>query len=84
MAAIAVVSCAGIVLLSSVLTACSFQQDDTGESLYVRDIAGGLFDTAPVRTVDGPLRLHRDGDAYECSMCHDGYRDDPAIDPLGN
>ncbi len=76
------ISCAGIVLLSSGLSACSFRQDDGGETLYVRDIASGLFDTAPVRTVDGPLRLHRDGDAYECSMCHEGYRDDPAIDPL--
>ena len=84
MVPLGVVSCAGIVLLSSVLTACSRQQDDAGETLYVRDIAGDLFDTAPVRTVDGPLRLHRDGDAYECSMCHDGYRDDPAIDPLVN
>jgi hypothetical protein len=73
-----------LLLPTLVLSACS-QGDDVGaDSLYVRDVSGGIFDASPVRDVSGVLGLHRDGDVYECSMCHDGYRDDPEIDPLGD
>lgn len=65
-----------------VLAGCTGDSEPLSGDLYVRDVSGGLYDTAPVRGEAGPLRLHRDGDAYECSMCHDGFRDDPSIDPL--
>lgn len=72
-----------ILLSSSICVgACSWLNGGETETLYVRDVSGGIFDSTPVRDVSGPLRLHRDGDAYECSECHEGYLDDPEIDPL--
>ena len=73
-----------LVLLLPLLALCCTSSDVEDESLYVRDVSAGVFDTAPVRGEPGPLRLHRDGDVYECSMCHDGYRDDPELDPLAD
>lgn len=75
-------SCALLLAISTSLAACSRSNGTNAEALYERDVSGGIFDTAPVRDVSGPLRLHRDGDAYECSMCHEGYSGDPEIDPL--
>ncbi len=31
------------------------------------------YSVEPVRGERGPLRLHMDGDEYECSACHDGF-----------
>jgi hypothetical protein len=45
-------------------------------TLYKRDVSGGLSDIAPVRGPVRPLRLHRDGDEYECTTCHDGFPGD--------
>lgn len=50
--------------------------DEAPQQLYVRDVSNGIHDIAPVRGERGPLRLHRDGDEYECSMCHDGFEGD--------
>lgn len=36
----------------------------------------GIHDITPLRGERGPLRLHQDGDVYECSMCHDGFEGD--------
>lgn len=40
---------------------------------YVRDMSEGIHDTLPVRGIRGPLALHIDGDAYECTMCHEVF-----------
>ncbi len=41
--------------------------------LYKRDVSAGLYDITPVRGAVRPLRLHRDGDEYECTACHDSF-----------
>ena len=41
--------------------------------LYQRDVSAGLSDTTPVRGPLRSLRLHRDGDEFECTTCHDGF-----------
>ena len=54
----------------------------TGDAVYVRAVSEGIHETSPVRGEPGPLRLHRDGDEYECSACHDGFsgmRQDEAL-----
>lgn len=67
-----------IALLLCGLVGCSrpdLSQDETA-GLYVRDVSGGLHDTTPVRGERDPLGLHRDGEVYECSMCHEGFEGD--------
>jgi len=64
---------AGAVVLSSCPEALKFPVPDT---LYKRDVSGGLFDITPVRGAVRPLRLHRDGDEYECTTCHDTFAGD--------
>ena len=62
-----------------VLAAASCHEDPEAKAppaLYERDVSGGIHDTTPIRGERGPLRLHRDGDAYECSMCHEGFAGD--------
>jgi len=39
--------------------------------LYARDVSPGIHETTPIRGERGPLRLHMDGDAFECSFCHE-------------
>jgi len=50
--------------------------------LYKRDVSGGLYDIVPVRGPVRPLRLHRDGDAFECTTCHDGFEGDHTEEAL--
>lgn len=69
---------------SMCLSACFRSDEIDPDTLYARDTLSEVFDVSPVRTITGKLRLHRDGEAYECSMCHDGYRNDPDVDPLGD
>lgn len=65
------------VLLAAVaicaLSSCS-APDGSPDALYERDLSDGIHDTSPVYPLKGTLSLHRDGDAYECTMCHDEYR----------
>ena len=56
--------------------------DPDAAPLYERDMSEGIFDTAPVRGERGPLMLRRDGDEYECSMCHDGFEGDLGAEAL--
>lgn len=44
--------------------------------LFKRDVSGGIHDIAPVRSVPAELALHRDGDAFACSSCHEGFDGD--------
>lgn len=61
-------------ILLGVVTACSSPDPDgPARPLYRRDMARGVFSTAPVRGERGPLQLHSDGDAFACTMCHDGF-----------
>lgn len=53
-----------------------------GVNLYERDVSGGIHDIAPIRGERGPLGLHRDGDVYECTMCHDEFAGDLSADAL--
>lgn len=58
---------------------CSCSGDPGASStarLYERDVTAGIHDVTPLRGERGPLRLHVDGDAYECSGCHDGFTGD--------
>lgn len=70
----------------TLLAACAFRcapgEVPPDTSLFVRDVSSGLFDTAPVRGDLRPLRLHLDGDEYECSMCHDGFDSASQTDSL--
>lgn len=51
--------------------------------LYVRDVSKGIYDTEPLRGERGPLRLHMDGDEYECSFCHEeGFVGDKSKEAL--
>ncbi len=53
---------------------CGHSANDSGEvesPLYVRPVAGNLFDTAPIRGALRPLRNRRSGFAYRCSECHE-------------
>ncbi len=51
--------------------------------LYVRDVSQGIYDTTPIRGERGPLRLHMDGDAFECSFCHEeGFTGDLSEEAL--
>lgn len=52
------------------------------EGLYVRDVSESIHDLDPVRGERGPLRLHMDGDEYECSMCHDEFTGESQEDAL--
>ncbi len=59
------------IALVSVLCSCPRASEvSPGVDVYVRDVSGGIHETTPVRGVRGPLALHRDGDGYECTMCH--------------
>lgn len=51
-------------------------------SMYTRDTSGGLYDIMPVRGAIRPLRLHRDGEEFECTDCHDGFVGDKAEEAL--
>lgn len=53
-----------------------------GEPLYSRDLSGGLHNTAPPRGETRELALLRDGDAFSCSICHDGFSEDSGSAPL--
>ena len=66
---------AGAWLLAALvgLVSCSGGPASSAAPLYQRDLSAGLYDIAPVRGAVRPLRLHRDGDAYECTTCHDGF-----------
>lgn len=72
--------CALIILsLTLIVGMCSCSQspgDIARKEIYVRDISEGLHDTLPVRGIPGPLSLHRDGDTYECTMCHDSFNEE--------
>lgn len=63
------------VLTIFALTSCS-APDRSPPDLYERDLSGGIHDTTPVYPLKGTLALHRDGDAYECTMCHDELRNE--------
>ncbi len=70
---------AALLGLAMVLTMPACPEATTDEApgqLYVRDVSQGIHDIAPVRGERGPLRLHRDGDEYACSDCHDGFEGD--------
>lgn len=72
-----------LLTLSSILaTGCAQPEPVDEASLYVREIDGEAFTAEQVREVSGGLALHRDGDAYECSMCHEGFSNDPNLKPL--
>ncbi len=40
------------------------------------------YNVTPVRGDRRPLRLHRDGDAFECTVCHDSFPDDIGLKAL--
>ena len=48
----------------------------TTATLYERDTTGGIHDLSPMRGERGALRLHMDGDEFECVMCHEGFSGD--------
>lgn len=52
------------------------------DELYERDMSASIHDTTPVRGNPGPLRLHVDEDAYECSICHEGFSGDMGAEAL--
>lgn len=65
------------------LAACPEAPDiETQQDLYERDVSGGIHDLSPVRGDSGVLRLHVDGDEYECSMCHEGFTGEQQSDTL--
>lgn len=55
---------------------------DEGHVPFVREVAQESSASASVRGERGPLLLHRDGDAYECSICHDGFEGTMGEDAL--
>lgn len=65
-----------VAALGLALTSCKGEPTAAAEPLYVRDVSAGIHDLAPLRGERGPLRLHADGDEYECSTCHDGFAGD--------
>jgi hypothetical protein len=58
------------------LGCASEQAAEPSEELYQRDLSEGLHNLTPVRGIRGKLSLHMDGDAFECSMCHEGFAGD--------
>lgn len=64
-----------IALALGAISSCSAPTSDDGTP-YQRDPQEGIYDTAPVYPLKGTLGLHRDGDAFQCSICHDDYRDE--------
>ncbi|HNR29762.1 MAG TPA: hypothetical protein PKI11_02635 [Candidatus Hydrogenedentes bacterium] len=69
--------CAAALCSALVFSACpSSPAPDAAASLYERDVSAGIHDITPLRGERGPLRLHVDDDAFECSGCHDGFSGD--------
>ncbi|MBI5093678.1 MAG: hypothetical protein HZB26_14695 [Candidatus Hydrogenedentes bacterium] len=74
-----------VVLFVSCLESCSpLPSIAASTALYERDTSAGLSDIAPVRGPVRPLRLHRDGDETECTLCHDGFAGDKTEEALKN
>lgn len=67
------------VLISLVgVSACFTQVPEVDEaSLYVRNIEGNVFDTAPVRGELQPLRYRRGSYEWRCNECHDDFQNRP-------
>lgn len=61
-------------LLVAFIAGCAAKVPPTMPAeLYVRDVSWGIHDTAAVRGEVRELALHRDGDAFTCSTCHEGF-----------
>lgn len=71
-----------LTLIGTIVSGCTQSAPVDDASLYVREIENEAFTVEYARETSGRLALHRDGDAYECSMCHDGFSGDPNIKPL--
>lgn len=68
-----------ILITGLILTLCSCANQpviDSSVPLVERDVSKGLYDIEPIRGELRPLALHVDGDAVECSFCHDGFTGD--------
>ncbi|MBI3118019.1 MAG: hypothetical protein HYZ00_05005 [Candidatus Hydrogenedentes bacterium] len=67
---------AGMAFSVSILSCSPREPLAQAAALYERDLSAGLYDIGPVRGEPRPLRLHRDGDEFECSICHEGFSGD--------
>lgn len=63
-----------LTLIPLCLLSCSSEKQLVqADSLYKRDVSAGLFPNEPVRGELKPLAIVMEGDAYACSMCHEGF-----------
>lgn len=65
-----------LALLMCSVSCSSFQNQAAATALYERPQALQPYDIAPVRGPTRALRLHRDGDEYPCTSCHEGFTGD--------
>jgi hypothetical protein len=77
-----VLTAAAVLFISSLVSCSPLPSIAASTALYERDTSGGLYDVAPVRGPVRPLRLHRDGDEIECTMCHEGFTGDKGEEAL--
>lgn len=64
-------------LIVCLLPGCPGTDEGTPAApLYTRDVSAGIHNIAAVRNATKELALHRDGDSFPCSSCHEGFDGD--------
>ena len=65
------------VLLVFMMTGCDAPPVPDDSELYVREVEGNVFDTAPVYGEAKSLKMRRTGFEYSCSECHTDFEHEP-------